>query len=205
MGLTAETIQREMDALAAKDKRVQIELERIGYPEPRIRDRGYKTLLRTIVGQQVSVAAASSMWNKLEAELGEDFTPACLLKRDFDTLRSCGLSRQKQGYAHSLCELVEAGEVDFDSLPDGDEEAIETLTKIKGIGQWSAEIYLLFAEGRTNIWPAGDLAVQEGVKRLLKLKERPKEKETRELGQQWSPHRGAMAIFTWHFYANPAL
>lgn len=205
MGLTAETIRREMDALAAKDKRVGDELARIGYPEPRIRDRGYKTLLRTIVGQQVSVAAASSMWNKLEAELGEDFTPACLLSRDFDTLRACGLSRQKQGYARSLCELVEAGEVDFEELPLGDEDAIETLTQIKGIGRWSAEIYLLFAEGRTDIWPAGDLAVQEGVKRLLELDERPQEKETRTLGEQWQPHRGAMAIFTWHFYANPAL
>ena len=205
MGLTADIIREEMDAVAAKDARVAAELARIGYPEPRLRARGYKTLLRTIVGQQVSVAAASSMWNKLEAELGENFTPACLLKRDFDALRVCGLSRQKQGYARSLCELVEADELDFDAMPTDDEEAIAELTRIKGIGRWSAEIYLLFAEGRTNIWPAGDLAVQEGVKRLLELKERPKEKECRELGDRWSPHRGAMAIFTWHFYANPAL
>ena len=205
MGLTAEIIRREMDALAGKDARVGDELARIGYPEPRLRDRGYKTLLRTIVGQQVSVAAATSMWNKLEAELGEEFTPGCLLKRDFDTLRACGLSRQKQGYARSLCELVDAGEIDFHALPDSDEEAIEELTRIKGIGRWSAEIYLLFAEGRTDIWPAGDLAVQEGVKRLLDMEERPKEKETREIGDRWSPHRGAMAIFTWHYYANPAL
>ena len=205
MGLTAEIIRAEMDALAAKDPRVGDELARIGYPEPRLRTRGYKTLLRTIVGQQVSVAAATSMWNKLEGELGEDFTPACLLKRDFDTLRGCGLSRQKQGYARSLCELVDAGELDFDALPADDEAAIEELTRIKGIGRWSAEIYLLFAEGRTDIWPAGDLAVQEGVKRLLEMEERPKEKETREIGDRWSPHRGAMAIFTWHYYANPAL
>jgi DNA-3-methyladenine glycosylase II len=205
MGLTQEMLRAEMDALAAKDAAVAAQLARIGYPAARERDRGYKTLLRTIVGQQVSVAAASSMWNKLEAELGENFTPACLLSRDFDTLRACGLSRQKQGYARSLCELVEAGEVDFHALPEGDEEAIETLTQIKGIGRWSAEIYLLFAEGRTDIWPAGDLAVQEGVKRFLELDERPKEKETREIGTRWSPHRGAMAIFTWHFYANPAL
>ncbi len=205
MGLTAETIRAEMDALADKDKRVDKQLSRIGYPEPRIRDRGYKTLLRTIVGQQVSVAAANSMWNKLEAELGEGFTPNCLLKRDFDTLRACGLSRQKQGYARSLCELVQSGELDFNALPESDEGAIEELTRIKGIGRWSAEIYLLFAEGRTDIWPAGDLAVQEGVKRLLELEERPKENETRNLGAQWQPHRGAMAIFTWHFYANPAI
>jgi len=205
MGLTAERIKDGLDALAKADPRVAHQLERVGYPEARIRDRGYKTLLRTIVGQQVSVAAATSMWNKLEAELGTDFTTSCLLERDFDTLRACGLSRQKQGYARSLCELVEAGAVNFDAMPADDEEAIEQLTQIKGIGRWSAEIYLLFAEGRADIWPAGDLAVQEGVKRLLELDERPKEKETRELGEQWSPHRGPMAIFTWHYYANPAL
>ena len=205
MGLSTERIRQGLDALAGQDPRVATQLERVGYPEARIRDRGYKTLLRTIVGQQVSVAAASSMWNKLEAELGEDFTPSCLLKRDFDTLRACGLSRQKQGYARSLCELVDSGAVNFDAMPSDDEDAIEQLTQIKGIGRWSAEIYLLFAEGRADIWPAGDLAVQEGVKRLLELEERPKEKECRELGDQWSPHRGPMAIFTWHYYANPAL
>ncbi|MEL6738635.1 MAG: DNA-3-methyladenine glycosylase 2 family protein [Pseudomonadota bacterium] len=205
MGLTAEQIRRGLDALAATDMRVAGQLERVGYPEARLRDRGYKTLLRTIVGQQVSVAAATSMWTKLEAELGPDFTPSCLLGRDFDTLRACGLSRQKQGYARSLCELVEAGALDLEAMPVDDEEAIAQLTQIKGIGRWSAEIYLLFAEGRADIWPAGDLAVQEGVKRLLELDERPKEKELREIGEQWSPHRGPMAIFTWHYYANPAL
>lgn len=205
MGLSAETIRRSLDAIAADDDRVSQELQRVGYPEPRIRDRGFKTLLRTIVGQQVSVAAATSMWNKLEAELGEEFTPACLLKRDFDTLRACGLSRQKQEYTRSLCKLVDAGLVDFAALPADDEEAIAELTQIKGIGRWSAEIYLLFAEGRPDIWPAGDLAVQEGMKRLFEMDERPTEKPTREIGQRWSPHRGAMAIFTWHFYANPAL
>ena len=205
MGLTAQQIKTAMDAVGERDPRIASEVARIGYPEPRIRPTGYKTMLRTIVGQQVSVAAASSMWNKLEAELGEDFTPACLLKRDFDSLRACGLSRQKQGYARSLCELVEAGAVDFEALPADDEEAIAQLTQIKGIGRWSAEIYLLFAEGRGDIWPAGDLAVQEGVKRLLDMEERPKEKQCRELGERWAPHRGAMAIFTWHFYANPAL
>jgi DNA-3-methyladenine glycosylase II len=95
--------------------------------------------------------------------------------------------------------------VDFGNLPKDDEEAIEQLTRIKGIGRWSAEIYLLFAEGRAYIWPAGDLAVQEGVKRLLDLEERPSERATRRLAEPRAPQRGSMAIFTWHFYANPAL
>jgi DNA-3-methyladenine glycosylase II len=205
VGLTAEKLREDLDAVAAREPRLAVELARIGYPEPRIRERGYTTLLRTIVGQQVSVAAAASMWRKLEAELGEGFTPACLLVRDFDTLRACGLSRQKQAYARSLCELVESGALDLHALPADDEEAIALLTQIKGIGRWSAEIYLLFAEGRPDIWPAGDLAVQEGVKRLLGLDQRPAEKATRALAEPWSPQRGAMAIFTWHFYANPAL
>jgi len=205
MGLTNAQLRDHLDAVAAQDPQVAGALDRCGYPEERIRPTGYQTLLRTIVGQQVSVAAATSMWNKLEAELGPDFTPSCLLERDFDTLRACGLSRQKQGYARSLCELVASGELQFDSLPADDEEAISELTRIKGIGRWSAEIYLLFAEGRQDIWPAGDLAVQEAVGRLLDLPARPSEKETRALGDKWRPYRGAMAIFTWHTYNNAAL
>ena len=205
MGLTTQQIRDHLDAVAASDAIVAGAIERVGYPEERIRPTGYRTLLRTIVGQQVSVAAAASVWNKLEAELGEDMHAHELLARDFDTLRACGLSRQKQGYARSLCELVTGGELDLESLPADDEEAIEQLTRIKGIGRWSAEIYLLFAEGRQDIWPAGDLAVQAACGKMLDLAERPSEKETRALAEKWKPYRGAMAIFTWHAYADPAL
>lgn len=205
MGLAAEAIAEGLDHVAARAPGIARALERVGYPEPRIRPAGYRTLLRTIVGQQVSVAAAASVWAKLEALLGEDLPPADLLAADFDALRGCGLSRQKQGYARSLCELVESGAIDLHSLPADDEEAIAQLVQIKGIGRWSAEIYLLFAEGRRDIWPAGDLAVQVGLGKLFDLPERPSEKETRELAEDWRPHRGAAAIFTWHCYNNPAL
>lgn len=205
MGLTAEQIRTGLDEIAAREPRIGAVLKTAGYPEPRIRPTGYMTMLRTIVGQQVSVAAAASMWRKLEAELGEDFTPSCLLERDFDTLRACGLSKQKQGYARSLCELVESGELDFDTLPADDEEAIELLTRIKGIGRWSAEIYLLFAEGRPDIWPAGDLAVQKAVGRILGHDQTPKEKVVREVAEAWRPHRGAVAIFAWHTYNMEAI
>ncbi len=205
MGLSAEQIKSSLDAVALQEPAIARALAAAGYPEPRIRERGHATLLRAIVGQQVSVAAAASMWNKLEAEIGPAIDPAELLARDFDTLRACGLSRQKQGYARSLCELVEAGALDFGNLPDDDEEAIALLTQIKGIGRWTAEIYLLFAEGRPDIWPAGDLAVQAGLARILELESRPTEKETRTLAEDWRPHRGATAIFTWHCYNNPAL
>jgi len=205
VGLTAEKLREDLDALAAREPRLAAEIKRIGYPTPRIRERGFKTLLRIILGQQVSVAAAAAMWQRLEAALGPDFTPACLLTCDDERLRACGLSRQKLAYARSLSELVASGAVDFDALPADDEEAIALLTRIKGIGRWSAEIYLLFAEGRPDIWPAGDLAVQEGIKRLLGLPQRPDEKATRALAEPWSPRRGSMAIFTWHAYAKPAL
>jgi DNA-3-methyladenine glycosylase II len=205
VGLTAEQIKHGLDSVARLEPGIARALERAGYPEPRIRERGYGTLMRTIVGQQVSVAAAASMWRKFEEHLGPELPPEKVLESDFDALRACGLSRQKQGYMRSLCELVVSGELDFETLPVDDENAIARLTQIKGIGRWSAEIYLLFAEGRADIWPAGDLAVQAGLHKLLDLPERPSEKLTRELAEKWRPHRGATAIFTWHCYNNPAL
>ncbi|MGZ3245492.1 MAG: DNA-3-methyladenine glycosylase family protein [Croceibacterium sp.] len=205
MGLTAEQQHEGLETVAERDPAIARALKLAGHPEPRIRDRGYRTLLRTIVGQQVSVAAASSMWRKLEAALGEDMPPETLLAADFDSLRACGLSRQKQGYARSLCELVVSGELDLENLPEDDEEAIALLTLIKGIGRWSAEIYLLFAEGRPDIWPAGDLVVQAGIGKILGLPERPSEKEARALAEAWRPHRSAVAILTWHCYNNAAL
>lgn len=205
MGVDRATLELSLKNLAAAEPAVAAALAQVGYPEPRIRERGYRTLLRTIVGQQVSVAAAASVWNKLSAHLGEDVQPEALLASSFDDLRGCGLSRQKQGYARSLCELVVAGTLDFDDLPADDEEAIARLVQVKGIGRWSAEIYLLFAEGRADIWPAGDLGVQAGLQRIFSLDERPDEKQARAMAENWRPHRGAMAIFTWHCYDNPAL
>jgi DNA-3-methyladenine glycosylase II len=205
MGLTSEQIRTSLDFVAASEPAIARALALAGYPEPRIREPGYRTLLRTIVGQQVSVAAAASVWRKLELALGEDMAPEVLLAADFDTLRACGLSRQKQGYVRSLCELVVSGELDLAHLPEDDEAAIAELVRIKGIGRWSAEIYLLFAEGRVDIWPAGDLAVMAGIGKILGLPERPDEKATRALAEGWRPHRGALAIFTWHTYNNAAL
>src|SRR5579864_7522198 len=112
MGLSAETLNAGLDAIAAREPGIARALALAGYPAPRIRERGYATLLRTIVGQQVSVAAAASVWGKLEALLGPELSPHLLLAAEFDALRACGFSRQKQGYARSLCELVLNGELD---------------------------------------------------------------------------------------------
>ena len=200
MGLSQQQLNAGIDALAAIEPGFARALGHAGYPEPRIRERGYTTLLRTIVGQQVSVAAATSIWNKLEAGFGTGCPAEVMATADFDALRACGLSAQKQGYAKSLAQLVIDGELAFDALPADDEEAIALLTKVKGIGRWSAEIYLLFAEGRPDIWPAGDLAVQEAVGRIMRHDSRPSEKAIRTIAEAWRPHRGAAAIFSWHCY-----
>ena len=204
-GLDVEAIRAGLDQAAAREPKVARALARAGYPPPRIRPHGYPTLLRTIVGQQVSVAAAAAVWNRLEALLGPGLPPERLLAADAEVLRGCGLSRQKQGYARSLAELVASGALDFARLGEADEEAIAALTRIKGVGRWSAEIYLLFAEGRPDIWPAGDLAVQAGLARLLELPQRPDEKTARALAEPFRPHRSALALFAWHLYNNPTL
>lgn len=200
MVVSVEQLRGSIDALVAIEPKFGEAIGRVGYPEPRVRDRGYETLLRTIIGQQVSVKAAASIWNKLEAGLGDLTKPATILASNEDELRSFGLSRQKQSYALSLARLVEDGDLDLHNLPEDDEEAITLMTRVKGIGRWSAEIYLLFAEGRPDIWPAGDLAVQIEIGRILGLPERPSEKAVRVLADKWRPHRGAAAIMAWHHY-----
>jgi DNA-3-methyladenine glycosylase II len=202
MGLNAEQLRTSLDALALSVPAFAAGIDRHGYPEPRIRERGHVTLLRTIIGQQVSVQAASAIWGRLEMLVGSALDPAALAAVSDDALRTAGLSRQKSIYVRSLAELIAGGELDLTALPGSDEEAIAELVKIKGVGRWSAEIYLLFAEGRFDIWPAGDLAVQEEIGQLLALPERPSERQLRELALPWSPHRGAAAIFAWHHYGR---
>jgi DNA-3-methyladenine glycosylase II len=202
---TVDSINAAVDELARREKAFAKVLERHGRPEPRVSEPGATTLLRTIVGQQVSVAAARSMWSKLEAAYGAPPDLAKILKASDEDLRQAGLSRQKAGYARSLAQLVLSGELDLQKLPKDDEEAIELLTRIKGIGRWSAEIYLLFAEGRTDVWPAGDLAVQIEIGKLHELEGKPTEKQLRELAEAWRPHRGAVAVLAWHSYNSEVL
>lgn len=205
MGLSVEQLREGLDAIGTLEPRMRDALARVGYPPPRMRERGYATLLRTIIGQQVSFKAADSIWKKLEAAVGDIGDPAALLGRSEEELRSAGLSRQKASYARSLAELAAVGEIDFANLPVDDEEAIALLSKVKGIGRWSAEIYLLFAEGRRDIWPAGDLAVQIEMGRIMGLPDKPSERVTRDLAEPWRPYRGAAAVFMWHHYLTPVI
>jgi DNA-3-methyladenine glycosylase II len=204
VGIAAKDLRYSLDELAGREPRIAAALAAAGYPEPRISEPGYQTLLRAIVGQQVSVASAASMWTKLIALVGDPPAPAALLAASDEALRSAGLSRQKASYARSLAEEVMSGRLDFARLPADDEEAIAELVRVKGIGRWTAEVYLLFAEGRTDMWPAGDLAVQIETGRIMGLEDKPTEKRVRELAEAWRPHRGAFAIFTWHHRRNSA-
>ena len=202
---TRKSIKSAVRALAEREPAFAAVVDRDGVPEPRSSEPGATTLLRTIVGQQVSVAAARSMWAKLEAAFGSPPDLHRLLAASDEELRAAGMSRQKSGYIRSLASLVISGELDLDALPKDDEEAIALLTKIKGIGRWSAEIYLLFAEGRPDVFPAGDLAVQVELGRLMGLKDKPTEKQLRELAEAWAPYRGAAAVLAWHSYNSAVL
>ncbi|HET7577339.1 MAG TPA: DNA-3-methyladenine glycosylase 2 family protein [Sphingomicrobium sp.] len=202
---TANSIRTHVAALASREPAFARVVEEHGIPGPRVSEPGAHTLLRTIVGQQVSVAAARSMWSKLEAAFGSPPDLTMLLAANDEELRAAGMSRQKSGYIRSLAALVISRELDLKNLPEDDEEAIALLTRIKGIGRWSAEIYLLFAEGRADVFPAGDLAVLIEIGRLMGLPEKPSEKQLREIAEPWRPYRGAAAVLAWHSYNSSVL
>ena len=202
---TKDSIRKAVEVLSEREPAFAGVVERFGIPQPRHSEPGAQTLLRTIVGQQVSVAAARSMWAKLEGAYGSPPELAKLLIASDEELRAAGISRQKAGYIRSLAQLVISGELDLQELPPDDEEAIALLTRIKGIGRWSAEIYLLFAEGRPDVFPAGDLAVLVELGRLMGLETKPSEKQLREISEAWRPYRGAAAVLAWHSYNSSVL
>ena len=158
---------------------------------------GFEGLVCIILGQQVSVAAAAHMAARLREKLPK-MTPDGFLKLGNEELRAIGFSRQKVTYCRDIAERIVAGEFDPAALSVmDDKEAFDALLELKGIGFWSAEIYLMFCLGRGDVWPAGDLGLQNGIQRFLKLKKRPDEEETRELGEKWAPYRSAAALIVW--------
>jgi len=171
-------------------------------PEPVLRaPAGFPGLLRIILEQQVSTKAAETMWRKLCAISEDAVTPDFLLALDHETLRACGFSRQKMAYARSLASDVAFGRLDIEAVHQmPDDEALESLIRIKGIGRWSAEIYLLLVLGRPDIWPVNDLAVAVGLQWLLGRDERPARAELLALGEPWRPYRSTAARLVWHYY-----
>jgi DNA-3-methyladenine glycosylase II len=177
-------------------------LERAGAPRFRRRANGFPTLLHIILEQQVSIDAAAAMHRRL-AETCRPLAPEPFLALDDPILRRCGFSRQKMSYARGLADAVASGRLDFAELaamPDDDARA--ALVALKGIGRWSAEIYLIFALGRPDIWPAADLGLQLAVAECLGLSKRPREKDLREIGEQWCPWRSVAACLFWQSYLH---
>ena len=180
--------------LAAAEPRFAAALERTGPLPLRRHPDGFATLLSAIVSQQVSTAAARAVWARLEA-LGA--TPEVIASCPDDALRSCGLSRQKIAYARAIA----GSGLDFAALrtmPDAD--VVAELTRIKGIGVWTAEIYAMFSLGRADVFAPGDLALQEATGRIFGLETRPKEKALREMSLAWSPWRSVAARLLWSYY-----
>lgn len=166
----------------------------------RLRPGGFPGLVKMIVEQQVSVASAAAIWRRVEAGLGE-VTPDAVLARDLDTLRSFGLSAPKARYAHGLAGAVRSGQVDFAQLDRLDDaEAVAALTALKGVGRWTAETYLMFCHGRTDVFPAGDVALQEAHRVAAGLAARHGEKALYLCAEAWRPHRGVAAHLLWAYY-----
>ena len=156
---------------------------------------GFDRLFSSIVSQQVSTAAAESIWNRLVAQ--GLTTPEAVLAADEDTLRAPGLSRQKVRYAKALA----AEGIDYDALRTlPTEEVIQKLIHVPGIGRWTAEMYAMFALGHADVFAPADLALQEGVRMLWDLPDRPKERALREMAEAWSPWRAVAARILWGYY-----
>ena len=198
--LASAGIAHALDALASDHERIARALAQVGYPEERRRDHSFATLARIIVGQQVSVAAAASIARKLVDTLGGDLTAASVLNCPEEGLRSAGLSRQKVSYMQSLATAETSGQLSLTTLPElPDDVAIAAITAIKGFGDWSAHMYLMFTLGRPDIWPVGDMAVREGFKRIQGLEDRPTAGELKPLGEPYRPYRSALAMLCWRF------
>jgi DNA-3-methyladenine glycosylase II len=160
---------------------------------------GYAGLVWVVMGQQISTSAAKAIMARLETALGT-VTPETVMASSDEELRAPGLSRQKIATLRSSAQAVQQG-LDLDALKDLDaEDAIATLCAVKGIGRWTAEVYLLFALGHPDIFPAGDLAIQESARLAFGLQVRPKEKELLSRAEAWRPHRAAAARLLWAYY-----
>jgi DNA-3-methyladenine glycosylase II len=175
--------------------------------EARVRGRpadAYGALLRAIVGQQLSVKAARSIYNRL-TDLFDGATPAPeeLLEADPDALRGAGLSRAKVAYIRSLAEHVIFGELEVERLDElSDEEVTRELTAVKGLGQWTADMFLIFHLGRPDVLPVGDLGVRRAIERLYGFEGLPSAAEMEALGERWRPYRSLASLYLWESLDN---
>lgn len=197
MGPTEAEVEAARRVLAAADPLLARADAVVPATPWRIRARGFAGLVSQIIGQQVSTAAASAILGRFIAGLGGTLTPQGVLAANEATLRGFGLSGQKIRYVRAI---AEAGDL-FDQIEDlSDEEAATRLMAIKGVGRWTAETYLLFSEGRLDFFPAGDIALQEGLRLLEGAKKRLSEKALYQRAEAWKPYRGVAALLLWGYY-----
>ena len=202
--LTPQSLIFHLDSLKKNCRYMAYALDAVGVPSSRQREEGFKTLLKIVIDQQISVQAGAAIWDRVEKRLGVA-SPARTLAVGPKTLQKCGLSKQKTAYAIELASAVQTGKLDFKGLNNLDDQTVVTqLTRIKGIGIWTAEIYLMFALGRPDILPASDLALQIASQNLFGLKEKPRPKDLRCISERWAPHRTSAALILWKFYRNPS-
>lgn len=200
--LDTDNLKKAMRHLAEVDKDFARAIAEVGHPELREVPKGFGGLMRSIVGQQVSVHAARAIWLRLEAAV-PSMDPADFLQLSDEELRAVGLSGQKMKYGRSLATEIVEGRMDFESIHDLDDvAAIAMLTQAKGIGPWTAEIYLMFAHGRPDIMPGLDLGLWVAAQHLKGLRKRPDAKRLLRLAEQWRPWRSAAALLLWHYRRN---
>ncbi len=198
-----------MEHLVAADAVLAAIVERIGSLDLEARRRGrpddsYGALVRSITGQQLSVKAARTIYLRL-ADLygGRTPTPAELLATDPDDLRAVGLSYQKAAYLRDLAEKVERGELDLETLPSLDDRAVAAmLTAVKGLGQWTADMFLMFHLGRQDVLPVGDLGIRKAAEIQYGLRKLPSPDRLRRLARPWRPHRTLACVYLWESLDN---
>ena len=199
--LNPHQIAAARDALVALDpalSRAHVQTPAFDW---RCRVGGFEGLFHMIVDQQVSVASAAAIWGRVEAGLGGEVTPEHVLAIDIETLRGFGLSIQKATYGHEIARAQVEGRIDFDHLERlSDEEAIARLVAIKGVGKWTAETFLMFCEGRQDVFPGGDIALQEAMRWADGAALRPTEKQAGARAEIWRPHRSVAAHLLWGWY-----
>lgn len=189
--------------LARRDAALKSALRAIGAPHIRRRPGGFEGLFRIIVEQQVSVPSAQAIWKRCLAAFAEEMTPAAVAARGEEGLRALGLSTPKARYVMGLAETVGTGAIDLAALSEADDDAAHrALVALKGIGPWTASIYLLFCEGRSDIWPPGDVALQHAYGAAAGLEGPMSGRELDGLAEGWAPHRGLAAHILWTYYAH---
>jgi DNA-3-methyladenine glycosylase II len=198
-----------LDHLRDSDERLREVIDERGPLDLDARVRGrpadaYGALLRAIVGQQLSVKAARTIYERFTALFGgKTPTPEQLLEVDADTLRAAGLSRAKAAYVRSLAEHVISGELELDRLDElSDEEVTAKLVAVKGLGQWTADMFLIFHLGRPDVLPVGDLGVRRAIERLYGFETLPSAAEMEALGERWRPYRSLASLYLWESLDN---